>query len=158
MLTKTERQKLIAEIKCFPEELAQVVNDLTPQQLATVSIPNEWTVQQIVHHVADSHMNALMRLKLILTLDYPSFLGYPQDIWATLPDVENVPIQASLSILQGIHARWTALFEGLPDDAWSKKGLHSENGDTSVEDILKTYAWHGRNHIDQIQRVLAAQG
>jgi DinB superfamily len=158
MLTKTERQKLIAEIQCFPEELAQVVNGLSQQQLMTVSIPNEWTVQQIVHHLADSHMNALVRLKLILTRDNPPLQGYPQDIWAELADVNAVPIEASLSILRGLHARWTALFESLPDEAWSRKGLHSENGDTSVEDVLTTYAWHGRNHIDQIQRVLAAQG
>ena len=158
MLATSERQKLLEQIKCFPEELVQVVSGLTDQQLKTVSIPGEWTVQQIVHHLADSHMNAFVRMKLILTMENPNLLGYPQDAWALLPDVNAIPIEASLGILRGIHARWTALFESLPDDDWGKKGFHSENGEVTIEDILKTYSWHGGNHIDQIQRVLAAQG
>ncbi len=156
MLTHAERQTLIAQIRTLPEELAAAVSGLSPEQRAAVTIPGEWTVQQIVHHLADSHMNAFIRLKLILTTDHPSLLGYPQDDWAVLPDVNAVPIEASLSILNGLHARWVAVFENLPDDAWSRTGNHSENGEVSVEDILKTYAWHGGNHIEQIQKVLAA--
>ncbi|MEZ4670659.1 MAG: DinB family protein [Anaerolineae bacterium] len=157
MLSKPERQQLIEIIKCLPDELSQAVVGLTTKQLTTVSIPGEWTVQQIVHHVADSHMNAVIRMKLILTMDRPPLQGYQQDDWALLADVNAVPIHASLSILQGLHARWVALFESLPDEAWGRVGLHSEYGERSIESLLVTYAEHGRIHIDQIQRVLDAQ-
>lgn len=158
MQPNAQRQQLIDQIKCLPDEVSQLVSGLTRQQLTTVSIPGEWTVQQIVHHLADSHMNAVIRLKLILSKDNPPLQGYPQEVWAEQADVDAVPIEASLSILRGLHARWTALLESLPDEAWSRKGVHSESGAMTVEDILRIYSQHGRDHIDQIQRVLAAQG
>lgn len=153
-----DRAALIERIKCFPEELSQLVGDLTSHQLTTVSIPAEWTVQQIIHHLADSHMNAHIRTKLILTMDNPPLQGYPQDAWAQLPDVNTVPIRASLAILEGVHARWAALFSRLSENEWHRTGCHSENGAVSIQDILSSYAQHGLDHIDQIQRVLAAQG
>jgi hypothetical protein len=152
-----ERQAKIDIIRAFPEEFEAVVWGLTPEQLDTVSIPGEWTVRQIVHHVADSHMNSFIRVKLIMSMDQPPLQGYPQEIWAEMRDV-RLPIEASLLILKGLHARWVLVFESLADEDWSRYGNHSENGKMTLDDLLDYYAWHGQNHIDHVKKVLATQG
>jgi len=158
MATPEERRIHIETIRNFPAELEALVKDLTPEQLTTPYLDGEWTVQQIVHHLADSHTNAIVRMKLILTEDTPYLKGYLQDEVADLADVESTPIEASLMILRGLHERWANLFERLSEEDWARVGWY--DGDPkraqSVERILEIYAWHGGNHIDQIKKTLAA--
>ncbi|MBC7814601.1 MAG: DinB family protein [Burkholderiales bacterium] len=156
-LSPAERQERIEILRRFPAQLEARVRDLSAEDLTTRYMDEEWTVQQIVHHVADSHMNSIIRLKLILTEDYPPLKPYDQAIWAELPDTNAVPIQASLLILKGLHERFVALFESLTDDQWLRKGLHAANGDYTPDDILVIYSDHGQIHIDQINKVLAAK-
>lgn len=156
MLTPAERQSLIDQIRQFPSALEAAIQTLTEEQINTRYIPTEWTVREIVHHVADSHMNAFIRTKLVLTEDHPTFKPYDQDVWARLSDVTETPLEHSLMILHGVHARWVNILDNLSDDQWSLAGFHPENGDMSVDDILKYYSWHGINHIEHIQKVLAA--
>jgi hypothetical protein len=156
-LSPAERQERIEILRRFPAQLEARVRDLSAEDLTTQYMAEEWTVQQIVHHLADSHMNSIIRLKLILTEDYPPLKPYYQEIWAELPDTHNVPIALSLKILEGVHARFVALFESLTDEQWSRKGFHAENGDYTPDDILTIYSDHGQIHIDQINKVLAAK-
>jgi hypothetical protein len=114
-------------------------------------------VAQNVHHVADSHMNAFIRVKLALTEDYPTIKPYNQDAWALTPDVQNVPIEHSLALIAALHTRWCALWDSMSDEQWLRMIKHPEAGDVTVEGILKTYSDHGVGHIDQIQRTLAAK-
>jgi hypothetical protein len=158
MLNSSEKQAMIDTLRCFPAELETLVAGLSRAQLDAVPLPGVWSVQQIVHHLADSHMNSVIRLKLILTVDHPTLVGYPQDEWAVLPDVQAVPIQASLDILRGLHLRWVALFESLTPEQWTRTGFHTENGDITPEDLLPVYASHCRDHLAQIREVLAAAG
>src|SRR5450631_1873668 len=109
MRTAAERRELIDVLRNFPELLTQTVSGLSPEQLNTKSLPDEWTVQQIVHHLADSHINSIIRLKLILTTEQPTLQNYDQDAWVTLPDVQQTAIENSLLILRGLHVRWCAL-------------------------------------------------
>ncbi len=156
MLTAEQRQPLIAAIRALPAQLEAVVTPLNDAQLNTHFIAHEWTVAQNVHHVADSHMNAYIRTKLLLTKDHPTIIPYDQDVWALLPDNAQ-PIHVSLDLIRGLHARWAALFEALTDDQYARTGFHPESGEITVESLLRTYAGHGVGHIDQIQRTLAAQ-
>lgn len=157
MLTDTHRRDLIEKIRQLPAQLEEVVRDLTDEQLHTPYLANEWTVGQNVHHLADSHLNSFIRLKLILTEEYPPLKGYDQALWAEMADERDTPIEPSLMILRGLHRRWVMLFESLQDSDWQRVGFHSESGDMSVDDLLSYYAQHGEGHIDQIQRTLAAQ-
>jgi hypothetical protein len=157
VLTHDQRRELIEKIRVFPAQLRARIAGLTDEQLTTHFLEGEWTVAQNVHHVVDSHMNSYVRCKLIATEDRPALRAYDQDRWAELPDASDADVSASLALLANLHMRWVRFWERLPDDAWQRAGMHPENGAMTLDDILQTYADHGRAHIDQIQRTLAAQ-
>ncbi|MDX2161744.1 MAG: putative metal-dependent hydrolase [bacterium] len=158
MLTPQEKQALIAAIRALPDQLEALVSGLTDVQLTTRYLPGEWTVAQNVHHVADSHMNAYIRTRFALTQEHPTIMPYDQDAWAELADVHSRPVSDSILLLRGLHARWAALFESLDDAALARAFLHPANGVMTIEAILRSYAAHGKEHQDQIQRTLAAAG
>ncbi len=152
-----ERAARIDKIRRLPEQLAALTSGLSDEDLNTPYLAGEWTVSQNVHHVADSHMNAYIRFKLICTEDDPPLKPYQQDMWAELPDGHHLPLEYSLSILRGLHARWCVLLEQVSDEQWSRGGFHPDNGVMTLDDILDNYARHGEGHLDQIQRTLAAK-
>jgi len=150
--------KAIERIRRLPAHLERLVADCAPAQLTTHFLENEWTVAQNVHHLADSHMNAFIRVKLMLTEEHPVFKPYNQDAWAETPDANNPDLSTSFAILRGMHARWAALLRSLPDSAWARTGMHPETQRVyTVNDILRTYGNHGEAHLDQIRRTLEAQ-
>lgn len=153
-----ERSELISKIKALPALVRGAVRGLNNEQLDTPYRQEGWTVRQVVHHLADSHLNAYIRMKLALTEDLPALKPYNQDEWAKLPDAANTPIQNSLSILEGLHDRWSLLLESLPESSWSRKAYHPEVGEMTVEDLLVTYAKHGENHVGQVTGLRVARG
>lgn len=157
-MTKQEQYNAwIDTLRHFPDQLTKIVSDLTDEQLHARPEPEGWTVAEIVHHCADSHMNSFIRLKLISTEDNPPLKGYDQDAWVLMADEGTAPIEPSLTILRGLHQRWVTLFESLSGDDWTRVGLHSEDGPVSAEDLLRLYDQHCRVHLAQIRRVLSAQ-
>lgn len=156
MQFKVERARLIDRLSRFPGELESVVRPLTEEILNARAEHDPWTIAQIIHHCADSHMNSFIRLKLVLTEDRPPLKGYDQDRWAEMADECSTPIESSLTILRGLHQRWVVTFRNIDDDDWSRVGIHSEIGEVSVTDLLTTYTVHCDEHLDQIQRILAA--
>jgi hypothetical protein len=156
-LSLTERIDLTGQIANLPEQLAELVADLTPEQLTAHPLANEWSVAQNVHHLGDSHMNAFIRLKLILTEENPQLKPYDQDAWAARADANHANIEVSLQLLRGLHARWVAIFDSLTTDEWQRTGQHPEYGSMTPIDLLRSYARHGAGHLDQIARTLAAQ-
>lgn len=156
MLTSLQRQELIEKIKAFPAQLKAVVTPLTGAQLTAPDPEGGWTAAQIVHHLADSHVNSYIRLKLILTEEQPTLKPYDQEAWAGLADGDTPAIEDSLAILEGLHRRWTRLFESLGEADWQRSGFHPEIGPVTPEDLLRIYAGHGADHLDQMRRVLAA--
>jgi len=157
MMTNDQRRDLIEKIRSLPKQLETVVSNLSDEQLTTPMPGGEWTIAQNVHHMADSHMNSYIRLKLILTEDYPTLKPYDQETWAKLADGANTVLENSLLVLQGLHRRWVTLFESLTEADWQRAGMHPEIGEVTAEDILQIYADHGEAHLDQIRRTLAAQ-
>jgi hypothetical protein len=153
MNTPQERAAYIAKIRSFPDDLADSIAGLSPKEMTTPSEPGGWTPLQIVHHLADAHMNALIRFKLTLTESKPILKTTDQDAWANLPDSLDLPVESSLEILRALHVRWTFLLEHLPEDAWERQGVHLEKGLVSLDDLLRIYANHGTNHLEQIRRV-----
>lgn len=147
----------IDTIRQFPNQLAKVVSGLTIAQLYARPEPAGWTVAEIVHHCADSHLNSFIRLKLVLTEENPPIKAYDQEAWVKMADESTAPIEPSLMILQGLHKRWVMLFESLQEGDWARSGLHSDDGLITAEDLLRIYDEHCRVHLAQIRRVLAAQ-
>ena len=154
MTTAAERQAMIDEIRQLPDRVEALVKELSPEQLDAPGGEGEWTVRQVVHHLADSHMNSFIRLKLILTEEKPALKPYNQEAWAMLPDTYQLPVQPTLQILQGLHQRWVTLFETIGEADWSRAGFHPEIGEITIDDILQIYATHCREHVAQINRVL----
>ncbi len=139
-----------------PLKLRAVMHGLNEGQLDTPYREGGWTPRQVVHHLADAHMNAFIRTKLLLTEDNPTIRPYDQDKFAERVDSFDAPIQYSILLLRGLHHRWVALFESLSEAEWARPGVHPESGPITVESILITYSDHGIGHLDQISRTLAA--
>jgi hypothetical protein len=151
-------QDNIQKLREFPAQLEARVTPLTDEQLDQREAEGEWTTRQIVHHLADSHMSANFRFRLPLTEPpLPKLPTYDQDAWAMMPDY-RLPLESSLLILRGLHARWVALLEALPDDQWACAGVHPEWGEVSVEYVANHYADHCDNHMAQINRIGAKYG
>ncbi|MCC7437160.1 MAG: putative metal-dependent hydrolase [Armatimonadetes bacterium] len=139
----------IAAINILPAQLRNAVAGLNDQQLDTPYRDGGWTLRQVVHHVADSHLNAFIRTKLMLAEDHPTLKPYDQDNWATLPD-NQLPVESSLQLIDGLHQRWTVLLASLSDGDWDRTAFHPENGVMSLHNIIQLYAVHGGNHVAQI--------
>jgi hypothetical protein len=137
----------------FPTAMRAAVAGLSDQQLDTPYRPGGWTVRQVVHHVADSHMQAYARCKLAMTEDNPTIRPYDEKRWAELVDSTG-PIEGSLGILRGLHERWVALLRGRPG-AGSGPGRertfeHPETGEWRVEQLALLYGWHSAHHLAHI--------
>lgn len=145
-----DRRAMIDQLRELPGHLREAVRGLADWQLDTPYRENGWTPRQVVHHVADSHMNAFVRTKLILTENHPALKPYDQDAWAATAEAAQQGVEASLSIVDGLHQRWAALMEALPEAAWQRTGHHPERGEVSVADLLHTYSRHGERHTEQI--------
>jgi hypothetical protein len=157
MFTPAHRFELIGQLRDFPHYLEEAVRHLSPEELTTPYLEGEWTVAQNVHHLADSHMNAFIRVKLTVTEEYPTVRPYHQEDWAETPDANHAGIGVSLLILTGLHQRWADLFLSLTEAQWQRTCYHPENGDMTVQDLLRSYTAHGEGHLDQIARTLAAK-
>jgi uncharacterized damage-inducible protein DinB len=149
-LTPQERRAAIDAIAAAPAALRAAVKNLTDAQLDTPYRPGGWTVRQVVHHVADSHMNAYTRLRLALTEDNPTIKPYDEAAWARLPDAISLPIGVSLDLLDRIHERMVHLLRATSDADFQRKLNHPENGPMTMDSLLTTYAWHGRHHTAHV--------
>ena len=120
------KSSLINDIIMLPSSLEFAIQNLDKSQLETPYRPNGWTVQQLVHHIADSHMNAFIRFKLGLTEHNPTIKPYDQEAWATLPDTKKVPVNISITLLFSLHARWAQLMEDMVESEWQRTVYHPE--------------------------------
>lgn len=152
--TPAERAERIAILAALPAEIRRLVEPLAAADLERCYRPGGWSIRQVVHHLADSHLNAYLRTKFTLTQDMPKVMAYDEAVWAALPDVA-VPVTASLDILAGLHQRWTALLSSLPEEAFQRRMDHPENGMMTLDHALAMYAWHSRHHTAHIRQALA---
>ncbi|MCX8478527.1 MAG: putative metal-dependent hydrolase [Chitinophagales bacterium] len=147
----------ISEIETFPKSLKELVASLTEEQLNTTYRQNGWTIRQIVHHCADSHANSFIRFKLALTEDKPTIKPYHENRWAEMEDSKDLPIEASLKIIEGIHERWTVLLKHLSDEQLARTFIHPEHGKAfRIDENIGIYAWHCKHHLAHIQIALQA--
>ena len=156
-LDRQARVGLIKQIGALPQQLEEVVNQLEHYELLdTAYRPGGWTAQQVVHHLADSHLHAYRRHKVTLVEEHPTLVPYNEVAWAELPDVQAVPVRASVDILRGLHLRWAVLLTQCTDAQWARTCYHPGSGITYRLDTLAAqYAWHGRHHLGHLALVLA---
>jgi hypothetical protein len=137
----------------LPTKLKKVANSLSETQLETPYRPDGWTARQVVHHIADSHINMYIRIRFALTEENPTIKGYDENDWANLPDAK-LPIKASILIIEGVHKRMVALFKSLDKKQLKRTYYHSgyqKNFD--VQEVIALYAWHSEHHLKHIEIV-----
>lgn len=146
-----------SDLAALPMRMADAVRGLTDAQLDTPYRDGGWTVRQLVHHVADSHMNGVIRVKMALTADNPAIVAYDQDAWVRLPD-SGLPIDVSLRLLESLHARLDAVIAALTPDDYARTYVHPENGVTRLDNWVQLYAWHSRHHVAHVTALRNARG
>ena len=156
-ITPHQRMAAIAELAELPAKLAEALEGLDRGQLNTPYREGGWTVRQLVHHIADSHMNAFVRVRLALTEDWPTITAYDEKAWAMLPD-SAAPVGWSVALLEHLHARWVVMLESLTEEQWGRGVKHPENGPMTVEVSTLVYGWHCRHHVAHITRLREKEG
>jgi len=156
--TAQERSAAIEGIRQLPQSLRSAVAALSEEQLETPYRPGGWTVRQLVHHVADSHMNAYIRVRLGLTEDWPTIVPYQENRWAELEDASSGTVSTSFDLLQALHTRWVQLFASLDEQDWKRGYVHPENGRETLAQAVVLYDWHGRHHTAHVTQLTARMG
>jgi uncharacterized damage-inducible protein DinB len=147
--TPERRLELIRQIQNLPAEMRAALSGMGDAELDRPYREGGWTVRQLVHHVADSHMHAYLRMKFAMTLDEPTIMPYDENKWVEFGDCAG-PIEPSLALLQALHMRWAMFLRSLPAEAFDRKFHHPDNGPTPLGKALELYAWHGRHHVAHV--------
>lgn len=149
----------ITEIASFPERLKSEVFSLSNEQLDTEYRSEGWTIRQVIHHCADSHMNCFVRIKWALTEETPIIKFYHEELWGELHDNTTMPIAPTLSLLEGLHFRLAYLMSSLSENDLRKSFIHpANNKEYKIEEIIGTYAWHSNHHLAHITELKKRNG
>lgn len=150
-----QRADHVARIGAQPGRLAAVLDGLDDTDFATPYRPGGWTVGQLVHHMADSHVNAFIRVKLGLTEHEPTIKPYVQDAWADLPDSLMVSPHVSVALFAATHIRLHAVLQGMTPEQFARRIMHPENGMMTLDQVAAMHAWHGDHHIAHLENYRA---
>jgi uncharacterized damage-inducible protein DinB len=153
------KSELINDIRMLPQSLEFAIHNLDEAQLQTPYRPGGWTVHQLIHHIADSHVNAYVRFKLGMTEENPVVKPYDQEAWADLSDTKNLPVNISITLLHALHKRWCELLDNTTESEWQRTVYHPERKvEITLWDLLKSYAWHSRHHTAHILKLRERMG
>jgi hypothetical protein len=149
----SEEQKIewLNNIRQLPTELEYAIQNLDAAQLQSPYREGGWTIHQLVHHVADSHMNAYIRFKLALTEDEVTVKSYEEQLWAELADVRALPVNISITLLHALHTRLYAAIKDLRVDQWNRTfNYPGKPAPVTIWFLLGMYSWHGKHHTAHI--------
>lgn len=157
--SNAQREEWLADIRFLPQAIEYAITNLDEQQLHTPYRDGGWTVHEVVHHVADSHMNAYCRFKLGYTENNPTIRPYDENLWVKTSDVQNLPINVSITLLHALHQRWYELLLNLSEDDLQRTVYHPEHKkEFTLWELLGSYAWHGRHHTAHITSLRERNG
>ncbi len=145
-----ERTHAIDEIAALPGQIAAAVAGWSDARLDRPYREGGWTVRQVIHHLADSHINSYVRYHLALTEDEPTIKPYAEARWAELSDGKSAPIEVSLALLDALHRRWVMLLRAMTDADFARTFRHPERGVSKLDVVTLLYAWHGKHHLAHI--------
>ena len=154
-LDRAKRDALIQQFADGPARLRAALATVPPAALKWRPAPKEWSAHEVVVHCADSETNSFARIRFVLAEPSPTIQGYDQDRWAVSFGYHDLPLEPALAVVDAVRASTTALIRGLPDEAWTRVGRHTESGRYSAEDWLQIYADHLEGHARQIENNVA---
>ena len=158
-ISEAQIVKWIEIIEDLPKSLTKLTEGLSVDQLNLPYRPEGWNIKQVVHHLADSHINSFIRFKWTLTEDLPTIKPYFEDRWAKLIDGNDNDLSSSLSLLTGLHIKWSMLLKSLSNEELKREFIHPEHGKRfSLEETIGLYAWHSKHHLKHIEQALKNQG
>lgn len=158
-ISRAQIKVWIDDIEQFPQLLRSEVQELSPEALNWRYRPEGWTIKQVVHHCADSHINSIVRFKLTLTENEPTIKPYFEDRWAELPDTLDAPVEWSLMLLEGLHKKWVLLLKSLSEQDLEKAFIHPEKGRrVTLGENIALYSWHCRHHLEHVRQAKKYQG
>jgi len=156
-LSNAERAAYIRQLADLPTQLTETARRVGGVRLLEPYRPGGWNGRQVIHHVADSHLNSYTRFKLALTEDNPTICPYDEQAWAELPDVEATPITVSLALLDALHTHWVNLLAHLTEKQWQRTFYHPGSKQRfSLDQALVLYAWHSRHHLAHVESLYQA--
>jgi len=157
LISTEDRRYAIVILAEMPELLREALRDLDAEQMSSPYREGGWTVRQLVHHIADSHMTAFLRVRKALTEDWPVVAGYDEKAFAMLGDIA-APAEWSLEIIESVHARWVMLLQSLTEEQWHRGFKHQERGPMALDYATLLYAWHSQHHVAHITALRKRQG
>lgn len=153
------KKSYLADIQMCPALLEAAISNLDEHQLNVPYREGGWTIRQVIHHVADSHMNAFIRFKLALTEENPVIKPYDEGAWAELSDTKNLPVNISLTLLHALHTRWLEVLKNVTVEGWQCTVFHPEHKrKLTLWKMLSSYAWHGKHHTAHITSLRERMG
>ena len=155
-MDRTQREKLIQQYADGPARLRAPLGRVPEAARQWRPAPGEWSAHEVICHCADSETNAYARIRFVVAEKEPLLVGYDQEVWARTFDYHALPLEPALAVVESVRATTAALIRGLPDEAWQRRGRHTESGPYGAEDWLQIYADHLENHARQIDENLAA--
>ena len=148
-------QKSLTTLEVFPQQLEQLVQNFNPRHWNTPYREGGWTAAQVVHHLADSHMNSYIRFKLAALEDSPTIKAYEEKDWAKQVDATDINVSNSIAILKGVHPRLVRFLQHLDDAAYRRSYFHPEmNAYVPIYQAIPMYAWHSKHHLGHLQLIV----
>lgn len=158
-ISKIDLKTWIEIIEIFPFKIKEATHKLSVKELDWIYRPQGWSIKQVVHHCADSHMNCFIRFKLALTEEIPTIKPYEEAKWAELIDGNSNFILPSIIILEGVHKRWVLLLKSFEEKELNRQFIHPANNKMScLDEIIGLYAWHCKHHLAHIEQALINKG
>jgi hypothetical protein len=154
--TPAEIKTNIQIISALPSKFINLLGGWTEDQYNTPYRPDGWTIRQLVHHVADSHINAYTRCRLALTEDNPVIKPYEEHLWAELPDAKAAPVELSLQLIRYVHLRWVLLLNSMGETELARTYIHPASGRAfRMDEVIANYAWHSEHHYQHAYQLAA---
>lgn len=154
----SQLEEFISILASFPQKLKSEVSHLSSEQLDTPYRPDGWTIRQVVHHCADSHMNAIIRFKHAITEERPTIKPYPEHLFAELADTKTMPVEPGLLLIEGLHARMVTLLKSVKKEDLSRIYIHPQYGtEYTIAQGIANYGWHCEHHLAHITTLKKAK-
>jgi hypothetical protein len=150
-ITEKHIEAWIDTLETFPSDLRMAAENLSHSELNTAYRPGGWTARQVIHHLADSHMNSYIRFKLAVTEENPTIRPYFEDKWAECEEAKNADIPLSLNLIEALHLRWVLFLRSLKKEDWERTFYHPESKKNNpLKTVVGLYAWHGKHHLAHV--------